>query len=196
MPWFLHFEPSLEALTVRSDVISSIEILSRRMPRAAIDILHLEGRCKATEKREFKLPWRAAGPPNHLNATVDFDQSDVNKELSLSLALFFSLMSLDTGPETSVWSWIGVHRNGACLVLNRRFRTQKAFQDPMPVANTYWVLESLEIDARAWTLNQRVRETVDCGPEGEGDCTVSLALCVKSLRSSYTGMYPQTKLKM
>ena len=24
-----------------------------------------EGRCKATWKREFKLPWREAGPPNH-----------------------------------------------------------------------------------------------------------------------------------
>ena len=24
-----------------------------------------EGRCKATWKRRFKLPWREAGPPNH-----------------------------------------------------------------------------------------------------------------------------------
>ena len=24
-----------------------------------------KGRCKATWKREFKLPWREAGPPNH-----------------------------------------------------------------------------------------------------------------------------------
>ena len=34
----------------------------------------LEGRCKATWEREFKLPWREAGPPNHLDAKVDSDQ--------------------------------------------------------------------------------------------------------------------------
>ena len=28
VPYFLHFEPSLDALSLRSDVISSIEILS------------------------------------------------------------------------------------------------------------------------------------------------------------------------
>ena len=33
-----------------------------------------EGRCKATWKREFKLPWRAAGPPNHPDDKVDSDQ--------------------------------------------------------------------------------------------------------------------------
>ena len=35
---------------------------------------YVEGRCKATWKREFKLPWREAGPPNHLNDHVDSDQ--------------------------------------------------------------------------------------------------------------------------
>jgi len=29
---------------------------------------------KATWKREFKLPWREAGPPNHLDDKVDSDQ--------------------------------------------------------------------------------------------------------------------------
>ena len=43
-----------------------------------------EGRCKATLKREFKLPWREAGPPDHLDDKVDSDQQVVNKELSLS----------------------------------------------------------------------------------------------------------------
>jgi len=38
---------------------------------------------KATWKREFKLPWRQAGPPNHLDDKVDSDQEVVNKELSL-----------------------------------------------------------------------------------------------------------------
>ena len=33
-----------------------------------------EGRCKATWKREFKLPWREAGPPNHHEDKVDSDQ--------------------------------------------------------------------------------------------------------------------------
>ena len=36
-----------------------------------------EGRCKApwkSWKREFKLPWREAGPPNHPEEKVDFDQ--------------------------------------------------------------------------------------------------------------------------
>ena len=31
----------------------------------------LEGRCKATWKRESKLPWREAGPPNHHDDKVD-----------------------------------------------------------------------------------------------------------------------------
>ena len=33
-----------------------------------------EGRSKATWKRESKLPWREAGPPNHLDDKVDSDQ--------------------------------------------------------------------------------------------------------------------------
>jgi len=34
----------------------------------------LEGRYKATWKREFNLPWREAGPPNHHDDKVDSDQ--------------------------------------------------------------------------------------------------------------------------
>ena len=41
-------------------------------------------RCKATLKREFKLPWREAGPPNYYNDEVDSDQQVVHEELSLS----------------------------------------------------------------------------------------------------------------
>jgi len=33
-----------------------------------------DGTCKATCKREFKLPWREAGPPNHHDDKVDSDQ--------------------------------------------------------------------------------------------------------------------------
>ena len=43
-----------------------------------------EGRSKATWKREFKLPWREAGPPNLHDDKMDSDQKVVNKELSLS----------------------------------------------------------------------------------------------------------------
>ena len=34
----------------------------------------LEGRCTATWKREFKHPWREAGPATHPNDKVDSDQ--------------------------------------------------------------------------------------------------------------------------
>ena len=40
-----------------------------------------EGRYKATWKREFKLPWREAGPPNHLDDKVDSDQKVAIKEV-------------------------------------------------------------------------------------------------------------------
>ena len=44
-----------------------------------------EGRCNATWKRGFKLPWRDAGPPNHHDDKVDSDQQIVKKELSLCI---------------------------------------------------------------------------------------------------------------
>ena len=37
------------------------------------------------EKREFLLPWREAGPPNHDDDKVDSDQQVVNQERSFSL---------------------------------------------------------------------------------------------------------------
>ena len=43
----------------------------------------MEGRCKATWKKEFKLPWREAGPPNIHDDEVDMDERDVDTELSL-----------------------------------------------------------------------------------------------------------------
>ena len=42
-----------------------------------------EGRCKATWKREFKLPWCEVGPPNHHDEKMGSDQYVVNKGLSL-----------------------------------------------------------------------------------------------------------------
>ena len=35
---------------------------------------HDNGRYKATWEREFKLPWREAGPPNHHDDEADSDQ--------------------------------------------------------------------------------------------------------------------------
>jgi len=32
------------------------------------------GACTATWEREFKIPWREAGPPNHYDDKVDSDQ--------------------------------------------------------------------------------------------------------------------------
>ena len=42
-----------------------------------------KGACKATWKREFKLPWRESGSPDHHDDTVDSDQLVVNDDLSL-----------------------------------------------------------------------------------------------------------------
>ena len=44
----------------------------------------MEGKCKATWKREFKISWREAGPPNHHDDKVDSDRWVVNKDFSLS----------------------------------------------------------------------------------------------------------------
>ena len=41
------------------------------------------GRYKAAWKEEFKIPWREAGPPNHLDDKVDSDQQVANKKVSL-----------------------------------------------------------------------------------------------------------------
>ena len=38
---------------------------------ASSTFTYWEGRCKATWKREYKLPWREAGPPNHHDDRVD-----------------------------------------------------------------------------------------------------------------------------
>ena len=51
-----------------------------------------DGRCKATWTREFKLPCREAGPPNHLDDKVDSDQQVVNpRTVSLLASLLLSL---------------------------------------------------------------------------------------------------------
>ena len=42
-----------------------------------------DNKCVCVSGREFKVPWREAGPPNHHDDKVDSDQQAVNKELSL-----------------------------------------------------------------------------------------------------------------
>ena len=70
-----HFEPSLDALSLRSDVISSINILSPVAGRGAGSSGVRRGRRGEEEgPRDSKLPWREAGPPNHHDDTVDSDQ--------------------------------------------------------------------------------------------------------------------------
>jgi len=41
-----------------------------------------EGRYEATWKRGFRLPWREAGPSDHVDDQVDSDQKVFNKEVS------------------------------------------------------------------------------------------------------------------
>jgi len=63
---------------------------------------YYEGRCKAAWKREFKLPWREAGPPNHHDDKVDSDQYVVNNELSL--------LAVDRGDGRGVGGALGLPR--------------------------------------------------------------------------------------
>ena len=61
---------------------SSFSGTCARVPVSGAHFRAYEGRYKATWTRKYKLPWREAGPPNHLDAEVDSDQKVVNKELS------------------------------------------------------------------------------------------------------------------
>ena len=76
-----------------------------------------EGRCTATWKREFKLPWREAGPPNHHDDKVDSDQQVVNKgraRLQLALA--------PAGGKSVYYS----HSRNSCPVLGFDICTRKS----------------------------------------------------------------------
>ena len=74
----------------------------------ALQLLHRsrlpEGTCKATWKREFKLPWREAGPTDDHDHIEDSDEYVVNIELSLlicGLGLRFAVLVCGLG----VWVW-------------------------------------------------------------------------------------------
>ena len=66
-----------------SDIIGFTSMVGEMTPIQVMSLLW-EGRCKATWKREFRLPWREAGPLNHHDDQVDSDHLVVNNELSLS----------------------------------------------------------------------------------------------------------------
>jgi len=40
----------------------------------SVSSVQCAGRCKASWKRGFKLPWREAGPPSHHDKKVDSDK--------------------------------------------------------------------------------------------------------------------------
>ena len=66
----LQCEPSSE-LPTSEEVVHSVRGVVQLW---AIHLCPWEGRCKDTWKGESKLPWREAGPPNHLDDKVDSDQ--------------------------------------------------------------------------------------------------------------------------
>ena len=70
------FEPATELLVrvSRRAHFGTIAALKSEMVSEKISPFVFEGRCEATWKREFKLPGREAGPPNHLDDKVDWDQ--------------------------------------------------------------------------------------------------------------------------
>ena len=61
-------------------------------------------------KGEFKLPWREAGPPNHLDDKVDPDQKVVNEEVSLNGFPSDRWPSISTGSRPHVMD-TGFQRN-------------------------------------------------------------------------------------
>jgi len=77
----------------------------------------MRGRCKATWKREFKLPWREACPPNHHDDQVDSDRWVVNKEVSL-----YSLRALNPESQAKSSSATTTHVGAqtACGARNER----------------------------------------------------------------------------
>ena len=63
---------------------TSLRANAAALRRATSSCACQEGRCKATSKRQFKVPWCEGGPPNHHDDEVDSDQEVVNKK-TLSL---------------------------------------------------------------------------------------------------------------
>ena len=66
----IHFQASYLKVncSLKVDAPSCLAGSSTSRRRLAIQL------CKATWKREFKLPWREAGLPNHHDDKVDLDQ--------------------------------------------------------------------------------------------------------------------------
>ena len=62
--------PTTESGTNGCPEIGPLEAASTSI----VNVVRMEGRCKATWKREFKLSWREAGPSNRQDDKVDLDQ--------------------------------------------------------------------------------------------------------------------------
>ena len=55
-------------------LIGSMLGMSHALINSGLAAIFAQGRYMATWKREFKLPWRKAGPPNHHDDKEDSDQ--------------------------------------------------------------------------------------------------------------------------
>ena len=75
---YVLYSSTPETLHLALTVLYVPYLLDRGTPAAPdrndICTCYQEGRCKATWKREFKLPWREAGTPDHHDDKVDSDQ--------------------------------------------------------------------------------------------------------------------------
>jgi len=76
------------------------------------------GRYKATWKREFRLPWREAGPPNHHDDKVDSDQAIA----ALSDADMFQSRFLQRGVLGPYARSVATRGTTKCAAVPRRAR--------------------------------------------------------------------------
>ena len=103
-------------------------------------------------KREIKLPWREAGPPNHHVDKVDSDQEVVNKELSLSLTPYRRRMS-----ECSHSSCRNVQRFRGGLVFKAHRLLYHSTLDLRVIKRKRCLAPHLLYDSHTWKPRRRSR---------------------------------------
>ena len=64
----------LVSFTAALDLSGSWYIAARQ-DCSGYGVGYVQGRCKATWRRKYKLQWREAGPSDHHNDKVDLEQS-------------------------------------------------------------------------------------------------------------------------